>query len=185
MKKLIMLSVLIIIGLFSPIAYACTEDCVSHIHDGNNQQIDVPEVLLNGSFIVSESLDDLPKPILSDSGKLSKKRMFFKENPNTTRTICYMCGNPGLGLGVVKQEWDTRIINCPAVSTLGWGDVLVEYRHYNAEKCTYCGHNVLLDFIRTTWEVTCNAEGGSGGTWEIIPGATVSQGYDPHQCIVP
>lgn len=130
--------------------------------------------------IIISSEDEILDFLNSENYMSGIRYSFYMENPISTRAICYMCGKPGLGLGSVTEDWSITLIPCPANE---WeSDRLNEFRIFQVERCTTCGHELKIKQTGTKWAVECESE---DRWYDIIPGATMEDGYDPHQCIVP
>lgn len=143
------------------------------------------DALDEGKIFVINDESQLPAPILDENGNLAVRRKFIIEEENTesSRAICYKCGKPGLGLVTQWEEYSGRTISCPMNDLVP--DVLTEYQKASFERCTYCGHRLFLGYSGQKWKVFCYNPDRIVDVWDVIIGATISQGYDPHQCVRP
>ena len=116
----------------------------------------------------------------SDQYDPSARYLFVIESSEsvTTRAVCYFCGKNTMGIATMEEDYGAAGITCPYDPLCP--DSMEKYRVFKAERCAACGNYVEINFIRWRYVVNCTI---TGGQFDVIPGATMEQGYDAHECL--
>lgn len=133
--------------------------------------------------IVISNQDEMLDFLNSKDYHPGEKYSFFQPSSVPTRAICYNCGRPGLQLGTYDEEWSSKRVPCPVEMWPTGKDGMTWYKVWDVEKCVNCGMNNKIKQTGNKYTVTCGVD-ALGRTYICVPGATLEQGYDAHECMV-
>lgn len=170
MKKLSILLSLIFIFSLTPTAFA------------HNEAVLIDHTCLAKETLVFSSEEE--KLDYLKSGKLSADTnyTFIVKSSITPRySICGNCGDSGLNRYTEEREYAMYTTLCPETLNALNLDYVHKKAIYQIEDCYICEYHAETNLGRYNWYAQCNEP--AGVYEQIIPGATMSQGYSAHQCI--